>query len=59
MISILILELMFIGKMPELTEEANEETCLSSGIGTWYMKFWQQARDYQNLLVKTRKGLKI
>ena len=28
---------MFIGKMPELTEEANEENCLSSGIGTWYV----------------------
>ena len=37
MISILILELMFIGKMPELTEEANEENCLSSGIDAWYM----------------------
>ena len=61
MISILILifGINVIGKVHELTEKANEENCLSSGIGTWYMKDWQQARDYQNLLVKTRKGQKI
>ena len=60
-ISILILNFAInvIGKMHELTEEANEENCLSSVIGTWYMKDWQQARDYQNLLIKTRKGQKI
>ena len=58
-ILILIFAINVLGKMLEPTEEANEENCLSSAIGTWYMKVWQQARDYQNLLVKTRKGQKI
>ena len=55
-ISILIFAINVIGKMHELTEEANEENCLSSGIGTWYMKDWQQARDYQNLLLRHEKA---
>ena len=58
-ILILIFATNVIGKMHEPTEEANEENCLSSGIGTWYMKDWQQARDHQNLLIKTRKAQKI
>ena len=58
-ILILIFAINVIGKLHELTEEANEENCLSSGFGTCYMKDWQQARDYQNLLVKTRKDQNI
>ena len=57
-ILILIFATNVLGKMHEPTEEANEENCLSSGIGTWYLKDWQQARDHQNLLVKTRKAQK-
>ena len=49
---ILIFEINVLGKMHEPKEEAN---CLPSGI----MKDWQQARDYQNLFVKARKGQKI